>query len=176
VFLAGASFSTMAIFTDSDSIDANSFTAGTVDLTTNPTTQLVLDPDMAPGDEVTNPVTVTNAGTLDLRYAITSTTTEDTFAAVLQLTIKTGVTACTNGGFDTDGTVIYGPALVGTIAGTDIIGEPAQGAQSDERTLVSLANEVLCFNVELPIGTGNSSQGDSTTATLVFASEQTINN
>jgi hypothetical protein len=58
---------------------------------------------MAPGDEVTNPITVTNGGSLELRYAVTSTTTENTLAGQLDLTIKTGVTTCTNGGFGASG-------------------------------------------------------------------------
>ncbi len=170
-------FGTFAVFTDSETVPNNAFTStGTVDISTNPTTALVSYSLMAPGDEVTNPITVSNDGTLELRYAVTSTTTEDTLAAQLDLTIKTGVTTCTNAGFDTDGSVIYGPADLGSMAGINIVGDPAQGAQAGDRTLVSTANEDLCFNVEMPSGTGDGFQGLSTTATFVFEAEQTINN
>jgi predicted ribosomally synthesized peptide with SipW-like signal peptide len=165
-----------AIFTDSQDVDANVFSTGTVDISTNPTTALVTYSDMAPGDEVTNPITVTNAGSLELRYAVTSTTTEDTLAAQLDLTIKTGVTTCTNAGFDTDGSVIYGPGDLGSTTGTDVIGDPTQGAQAGDRTLAASANEDLCFNVELPSSTGNTYQGLTTTATFAFAAEQTSSN
>jgi hypothetical protein len=121
-------------------------------------------------------MTVTNGGTLQLRYAVTSTTTEDTLAAQLDLTIKTGVTTCTNAGFDTDGTVICGPGNLGTAAGTDVIGDPTQGADTGDRTLNASANEVLCFNVGLPSSTGNSYQALTTTATLNFQAEQTSSN
>ncbi|GAI92721.1 unnamed protein product, partial [marine sediment metagenome] len=108
VVAAGLGVASNAIWTDSQAVDANVFSAGTVDISTSPATALVTYSGMAPGDEVTNPITVTNDGSLELRYAVTNTTTEDTLAAQLDLTIKTGVTTCTNAGFDTDGSVIYG--------------------------------------------------------------------
>jgi hypothetical protein len=171
-----AVFGSFAIFTDSQSVPANTFSTGTLDISTNPTTALVTFSDMAPNDEVTNPITVTNGGSLELRYAVTSTTTEDTLAAQLDLTIKTGVTTCTNAEFDTDGTVIYGPADLGSVAGTDVIGDPAQGDDSGDRTLSASGNETLCFNVQLPSSTGNTFQGLTTTATFDFQAEQTSSN
>jgi hypothetical protein len=131
---------------------------------------------MAPGDQVTNPLTVTNAGTLDLRYAVTSTTTENTLAAELDLTIKSGVATCTNAGFAGSGTVVYSTADLGNTAGINVIGNPAQGSQAGDRTLAASANEVLCFNVSLPLAATNAAQGQTTTATLAFAAEQTSNN
>jgi len=171
-----AVFGSFAIFTDTASVPNNTFTVGTLDISTNPATALVTFSGMAPGDQVTNPITVTNAGTLQLRYAVTSTTTENVLAAQLDLTIKTGVTTCTNGGFGASGTVIYGPGDLGSVAGTNVIGDPAQGGQSGDRTLNASGNETLCFNVTLPSSTGNSFQGLNTTATLAFQAEQTTNN
>src|SRR4030042_5043489 len=110
VVSVGASFvvfGSFAIFTHSQSVPSNTFSTGTLDLSTNPTSALVTFSGMAPNDEVTNPITVTNAGTLQLRYAVTSTTTEDVLAGQLDVTIKTGVTTCTNGGFGGEGNVIY---------------------------------------------------------------------
>ncbi|HJX62098.1 MAG TPA: TasA family protein [Dehalococcoidia bacterium] len=179
VVSVGASFvvfGSFAIFTHSQSVPSNTFSTGTLDLSTNPTSALVTFSGMAPNDAVTNPITVTNSGSLQLRYAVTSTTTEDTLAAQLDLTIKTGVTTCTNAGFDTDGTVIYGPGNLGSAAGTDVIGDPTQGADTGDRTLNASANETLCFNVELPSSTNNTYQGLTTTATFDFQAEQTSSN
>jgi len=171
-----AVFGSFAIFTDTQSVPNNTFSTGTLDISTNPTTALVTFSGMAPADQVTNPITVTNSGSLQLRYAVTSTTTENVLAGQLDLTIKTGVTTCTNAGFDTDGTVIYGPGDLGSTAGTNVIGDPTQGADTGDRTLNASANEVLCFNVELPSSTGNTYQGLTTTATLNFQAEQTSSN
>ena len=168
--------SVQALFTDTASVPANTFTTGTLDISTLPTTALVTFNPMAPGDEVTNSITVSNDGSLDLRYAITSTTTENVLAAELDLTIKTGVTTCTNAGFGVDGTVIYGPGDVGNTAPINLVGDPAQGAQAGDRALAAAANEALCFNVILPLSATNASQGVTTTATFDFQAEQTKNN
>lgn len=176
VLVVGVGLGTGAIFTDTQSVDANTFSTGTVDISTDPTTALVTFSDMAPGDQVTNPLTVTNSGSLELRYAVTSSTTEDPLAAQLDLTIKSGVSNCTNAGFDADGTVIYGPADLGSTSGVNVIGDPTQGAQAGDRTLAGSASETLCFNVSLPLDTGNAFQSLSTTATFNFQAEQTKNN
>jgi spore coat-associated protein N len=173
---AFAMFGAFAIFTDTASVPNNTFSVGTLDISTNPATALVTFSGMAPGDQVTNPITVSNAGTLQLRYAVTSTTTENTLAAQLDLTIKTGVTTCTNGGFGSSGTVIYAAGDLGSIAGTNVIGDPTQGDDTGDRTLAGSGNEILCFNVTLPSSTSNSFQGLNTTATLAFQAEQTSSN
>jgi hypothetical protein len=167
---------TGALFTDTQSVGANTFSTGTIDISTSPASALVTFSDMAPGDKVTNPITVTNGGSLQLRYAIQSTTTEDSLAGQLDMTIKTGVTTCTNAGFDTDGTVAYGPDDLGSTTGVDAVGDATQGADTGDRTLDASAEEVLCFQVSLPLSTGNSYQGLNTTATFDFISEQTANN
>ena len=164
---------TGAIFTSTASVGATAFTAGTVNISTSPASALFTLSAMAPGDVVTSPLTVSNAGSLQLRYAIASTTTENSLAAQLALTIKSGVTTCTTAGFGASGTVLYGPGVLGTTTGTNVVGDPTQGSQTGDRTLNS---EVLCFQASLPLATGNAFQGLTTTATLAFSAEQTANN
>ena len=176
--LAGFAKSGSALFTSAATISANTFTTGTLELTTSPTTALVTFSNMAPGDQVTAPVVVTNNGTLDLRYAITATATNPdskSLMSQLVLTLKSGVTTCTNAGFSVDGTQLYAGAL-GSTAGINVVGDPSAGAQSGDRNLSANTNETLCFNVTLPLGTGNAYQNATTTATFTFAAEQTINN
>ena len=166
----------LALFTDTQSVPSNTFTTGSVDISTSPTSALVTFSGMAPGDQVTNPITVTNAGTLQLRYAVTGTTTENTLAGQLDLTIKSGVTTCTSAGFGVDGTVVYAAGDLGNTSAINLIGNPAQGSQAGDRTLNASANEVLCFNVSLPSSTGNTYQGLTSTATFAFQAEQTSSN
>ena len=59
-------FGAFAVFTDTQNVPNNTFSVGTLDISTSPTTALVTFSGMAPGDEVTNPITVTNSGTLGL--------------------------------------------------------------------------------------------------------------
>lgn len=167
----------LAVFTDQAANDANTFATGTLDISTSPASAFITFSNMAPGDEVTEPLTVNNDGSLELRYAVTSTTTEDTLAAQLDLTIKEDVTTCTNAGFDTDGTPVYATGDLGSMAGIDVVGDPTTGPDAGDRVLAaSPANEVLCFNVVLPLGTDDTYQGLTTTATFTFNAEQTTNN
>ncbi|MBI4198836.1 MAG: hypothetical protein HY533_06980 [Chloroflexi bacterium] len=172
----GVRLATLALFTETQSVGANTFSTGTVNITASPASALITFATMAPGDVVTNPMTVTNDGTLQLRYAVTSTTTETVLASQIDLTIKENVTTCTNAGFGVDGTVVYGPANLQGDGTGKVIGDPAQGNQAGDRTRNASTSEVLCFQASLPLSTGNSFQGLSTTATFDFVSEQTTNN
>jgi hypothetical protein len=167
--------SSLALFTDTEIVGANDFATGTVDIAATPATAVFTATAMAPGDEVTAPIDVANNGTLELRYALTSSTTEDTLAGQLVMTIREGVTTCDNTNWDLSGTEIYSGVL-GSTGATAILGDAAVGAQAGDRTLASLASEVLCVNVALPLAATNASQGLSTTATFNFLAEQTANN
>lgn len=169
---------TGAFFTDTLDADANTFSTGSVDLSATPATAVVTFSNMAPGDTVTAPLTVNNAGTLQYRYALLSLTTASTpeLAAQLDFTVKTGVTTCTTAAFAGTGSVLYGPNDLGSTAGTKIFGDATQGAQAGDRTLAAGASEVLCLQVSLPSSTGNTYQTKSTTATLRFNAEQVVNN
>ncbi|MGH1491735.1 MAG: TasA family protein [Acidimicrobiales bacterium] len=166
-----------ALYTDSESVATNSFTSGGIDLTVSPGSALVSlnTPPMSPGDQYTAPLTVGNAGTVDLRYAMTSTTTEDVLAGELVMTIKSGVTTCDNANWAASGSSIYSGVL-GTVATSNILGSNAQGADTGDRTITAAGSEVLCFNVTLPLAATNASQGITSTATFTFDAEQTDNN
>ncbi|HXF57149.1 MAG TPA: TasA family protein [Actinomycetota bacterium] len=169
---------TQAIFTDSADVGSNTFTTGTVDISTSPASALVTYSNMAPGDSTTASLTVTNGGTLGLRYAISSSATNPDGKGLkdqLVLTIKTvDVTTPAAPCDNFDGTQLYS----GDVDSTDgkLVGDAAQGAQAGDRTLAAGASEVLCFRVALPVTTGNAYQSASTTVTSTFSAEQTANN
>lgn len=171
--LAGFASAGSALFTSQATVAANTFTTGTVVITTSPTSALISFSNMAPGDMVTAPLTVSNTGSLQLRYAMSTSATDADGKGLkdqLSLTIKSGVTTCTNGGFN-DGTQVYSGAL-----GSAAIGSNNPGNQAGDRTLDAASNEVLCFRAVLPAGTGNAFQNATTTATFTFDAEQTANN
>ena len=174
----GASYLTLALFTDQETVTAD-FTTGTIDLDGAKIDALILTTSaLMPGDTVTDDVVVQNVGTAQLRYAMsTSSTNADSKALrdALTLTIKTidvttPGTPCDN--FDGSSTLYSG--VLG--ASTAKFGNPAQGADSGDRTLNAAASETLCFRISLPSGTGNSYQGATTTTTFTFDAEQTANN
>ncbi len=167
-----------AVFTDTASVGSNTFTTGTITISTTPSTALVTFTDMAPGDSVqpSAGIVVTNdSTTLELRYAITSTTTEDVLAAALDLTIREIDVEPTVACDAFDGTIRYGPADLGSTAGINVIGDPAQGSQAGDRVLAASATETLCFLVELPLAAAGP-ECVTTTATFAFAAEQTQGN
>ncbi len=53
---------TGAIFTDTQSVSANTFTTGTLDIASTPTTAVVTFSDMAPGDVITANLNISNDG------------------------------------------------------------------------------------------------------------------
>ena len=173
----GTGVFSMAYFTSTASVGANTFTAGTVVIGTSPTTALVTFSNMLPGDTVTAPVTVSNTGTAQLRYAVTAASTNAdslNLRSQLLLVVKENVATCTNGGFSATGTVVR--SSIALNATTVVIGDVTQGSQSGDRTLASAGSEVLCFQVNLPSATGNAYQGSATTTTFTFDAEQTSNN
>src|SRR3954471_18744937 len=163
---------TLAVFTDQDTVGANTFTAATIGLTTSPKTALITYSNMTPGDSVTNSITVTNSGNAQLRYAVSSSATNADTKALkdqLVLTVKTvdvttPGTPCDN----FDGTQLYSGDLDSTAG--KLVGDNTQGSQAGDRTLASAANETLCFRANLPLATGNTYQGATTTATFTFDS------
>ena len=172
--LASFSLLASALFTASATVTNNTFTTGTLNLTASPTTAALTFSNMAPGDAVTAPINTTNTGTLQLRYAMTSASTNadsKNLAQQMTLLIKTGVTTCSAGGFGVDGTTIYS----GTLASA-AFGDPTQGTHAGDRTLNAAASETLCFQAGLPLSTSNTYQGATTTTTLTFQAEQTANN
>ena len=65
----------LAIFTSAPTVGGNAFTTGTVVLGVNPATALLTSANMMPGDTVAGSLVVTNSGTGQLRYAMTSAST-----------------------------------------------------------------------------------------------------
>jgi spore coat-associated protein N len=165
-----------AAFTKTSASSGNTFVSGSVNLSVSPGSAIISMAGMMAGDGVTAPVTVTNTGTAALRYSVKSTTTENILASQLSFTIKSGVVSCDSANFGASGVVLYGPAALGSTSGVNLIGNPTTGAQAGDRPLAAATNEVLCFQVTLPMSTDSTYQNQTTTATFDFSAEQTVNN
>lgn len=176
VTISGFMIASLALFTDSEAVDDNVFTTGDVDIATSPTTQAFTPGAIAPGDEVTATITVSNSGSLDLRYAMTSTTSEDVLAGELDLTVRVGVTDCSPANWDATGTEVAPADILGSTGTDPVFGSVAQGAQAGDRTLAPAGSEVLCLHVTLPFSVDNTGVNQTTTATFGFEAEQTRNN
>jgi predicted ribosomally synthesized peptide with SipW-like signal peptide len=174
----GAGQLSLALFTDSETVNAT-FGTGSVDLDAAKIDALVLTSSaMMPGDSITDDVVVENDGTAQLRYAMTTSSTNADgllLRDVLTLTVK-GIDATTPGTpcDNFDGTTVLAATALG--ASTAGFGDTTAGADTGDRVLNAAANETLCFRVTLPSGTGGAYQGASTTTTFSFVAEQTANN
>lgn len=161
----GASALSLATFTDSKT-SSGSFTSGTVVLGTSPATLFTLTSIM-PGDSGSAALTVSNAGTGQLRYAVTSSSTNadsKNLRDQIALTVKAG--ACPGAG----------AALFSGALSAAAMGDVTAGNQAGDRTLAAATSEQLCFAWSLPLATGNAFQGAATTTTFTFTAEQTANN
>jgi predicted ribosomally synthesized peptide with SipW-like signal peptide len=174
----GAGQLSLALFTDTETVDAT-FSTGSIVLDAARIDALVLTTSaMMPGDSITDDVVVENDGTAQLRYAMTTASTNTDgllLRDVLTLEVREidttlPATPCDN----FDGTVVLTATVLG--ASTAGFGNPAAGPHANDRVLDAAANETLCFRVSLPDTTGPAYQGASTTTTFTFAAEQTANN
>ena len=178
VLSIGAGQLSLALFTDQESV-AGTFSTGSIDLDGAAIAGLTLTTSaMMPGDTVTDDVLVSNVGTAQLRYSLSTASTNadgKNLRSVLTLTVKTiDVTTPGTPCNDFDGTSVLAATVLG--ASTAGFGSSAPGAQAGDRTLAAAASETLCFRVSLPSGTGGAYQSASTTTTFTFDAEQTANN
>jgi spore coat-associated protein N len=179
VLAASITAAAMAVFSDQQTNPDNVFTTGTVILGIDPATAMFTVSNMAPGDVEYGGLEVTNDGSLELRYAMTTTADDtSTLDEQLDLTIDVVTAPGIDGIWYTDDDVvgeanIYGPDGVLSSA---FFGDPAQGGQAGDRILASLASERLRFEATLPLDTDNTYQGTTCTVAFVFDAEQTASN
>jgi camelysin-like metallo-endopeptidase len=165
--LGAGSFS-LAQFTDSDT-STWSFTAGSIDIETDATVGAAVT-GMMPGDSVTEDLLVTNAGTEDLRYAMTTVATT---ALGDELDLEVREEDLDGGCDDFDGA---GVVAAGTTLDGAAFGSSAQGADAGDRFLAGSTSETLCFRATLPLSASTAVQGLTSNATFTFDAEQTVNN
>lgn len=178
VLVGGMWGASMAVFTGEASTSA-SFSAGTVDINASDASTTLSMSDMAPGDSVTAPVTVSNGGSLDLRYSMSTTATStdgatttadasNAMAKALAVEIRQAAAEadCTDANWANLTTSVATGAL-DVIA----IGDPTTGQQAGDRSLATAQSEVLCFQVTFDVNAADDLQGDSANATFTFNAE-----
>jgi hypothetical protein len=151
-------------------VATNSFTTATLDIAASPASAVVSSSNLQPGDEINGTLTLTNSGSVTLRFAMTTTATDPdgkALKSLLTLKIKTSGTSCA--AFD-------GSTLYDGILASAALGNPAVGQQTGDRQLAAAASEQLCFRVAMPDSAGNAYQHADTVATFTFAAEQTAHN
>lgn len=163
----GAGAMSLAVFTDSKA-SSGSWTTGTVVLNRD-TAVLFNSGSILPGDSGSQDLTISNGGTADLRWAMSSssasTPNTKNLAAQLGFTVTAGTCAA-------PGATLFS----GTLAAA-AIGDTAQGAQAGDRTLTAGSSESLCLSWSFAKAfADNTYQGVSDATTFTFAAEQVANN
>ncbi|GIG37439.1 hypothetical protein Cpa01nite_28200 [Cellulomonas pakistanensis] len=165
--LGMTSLVTSAIFTDNDETGRSGIITGSVDIEAGEDAAFTLPPgNLAPGDEIYSPVTVTNAGSLALVYGVQYAATSDASGLAGTLTLDlfaVPAAQCTEAGL-AGATAIgtSGPGLAGTA--TPIV--------AGDRSLFSGAAEDLCARISVPTELGNQYQNASADLQLTFLAEQ----
>lgn len=165
----------MARLTASSSTSAQTVTSGNIALAlTNGAAagQWTGSFSILPGGSAYYRLTVTNSGSADLIYSVASTTSAGTLAPYLTVSVAklaSGSSTCTSSTYAA-GTVVSnsGTLPFGSGSGTNIIGDPASGSQTGDRTLVGGGSENLCMKVSFPLGTGLGYAGRGATSTTSF--------
>lgn len=190
-----------ALFTDSTVVFDNAFVTGKVDISTSDSWAVFESPALMPGDVIVQPLVISNDGTTEMRYALTSTLLPplevgpegaeapdadpdqsleeaERLATQMDLSISAApsMSSCSAANFDNLDEVLYGPDDFSQIAEVQLFGDKAQGFQGGERTVAAGRSEVLCLKVSLPLETGDSFENLEASAFLVAYAEQTKNN
>ena len=164
----GAGTFSLAQFTDQDT-STWSFTAGSINIDAEATVGAAINGIM-PGDTYTEDLVVSNLGTQELRYSMTTVATNP-LGAALELTVRTEDVdgACD----DFDGTLL---GLASQSLNGAFWGDITMGQDTDDQVIPGLNSQTLCFRVHLPLLASTTLQGTSSTATFTFDAEQTVNN
>ena len=164
-----AEHTTLAYLTTAVRSTANSFSAGTLHIADSLAAGTTLSMDnLVAGDSFDAQLNVDNHGSLSLAYGLsTSIAGSSALANALDLTVRAKTA---NPCAARDGSVLYtGPLATATF------GNPAHGVQLGDRVLAGGASEALCFTIELPATTSDTSEtlsGTNATATFVLSAEQ----
>ncbi len=178
-FVGIGQLTTAALFEDSANA-ATSFASGNVSIEANgqATAPLAAAANMAPGDTVYRHVAVSNAGSLDLRYAVSARTTSETknLSQVLRYSVFAAPAASCNAAGTASATPLASNVQVGAAA-TALVGSSVNGYQAGDRTIPAGASaDDICVAVTLPLATTSAYASADAQVTLSFDAEQTKNN
>jgi hypothetical protein len=165
-FQSSGDQATMAQYTTQVQSMANQFSAGTLHIDNSLASGATLSMDnLLAGDSFDAQLDVTNSGSLDLTYSMsTQTSGSASLANALLLTVRARTA---NPCATRDGAVLYAGAL-----SSAVVGDATHGVQPGDRQLSASTSEGLCFTVELPDAAPPSLLATTVAATFVFSAEQ----
>lgn len=191
---AGAGAGTMAYFSDNESVDNNSVSAGTLDLTTGTKSSFKLDlGDKAPGDSGTTTLDITNSGSLSGSNAVldaninditgtggsgSSEYEDDTANLGDNLEVRIWIDVDDNDSFDSGDYMLKSDETIvadgsGYSGGYDTLNNYSGTTWNGIRNMGSGNTDEVNVDWQIPdAGTGNNIQGDSVEFDLTFQLRQ----
>ncbi|HLZ28412.1 MAG TPA: TasA family protein [Chloroflexota bacterium] len=157
---------TLARFTTVVDSTGNQFSAGTLQIGSGITTGVLSLGNLVPGDTFDALLHISNPGTLELTYSMTTAITagSSTLAnTYMDLSVRTTSADCA--------AADNPPLYTGSLAGA-FFGSPLHANHLTNRHLLPSATDVLCFTVLLDPATPASQQNTDMTAEFTFAAEQ----
>jgi hypothetical protein len=166
IMSGSAAQGTIAHFSTVVTSQGNQFSAGTLRIDDLPMSSTLSMSNLIAGDNFDAQLVISNPGTLDLTYAMTTSFIGSTdLADDLLLTVRAKTSsACSV----RDGSLLYNSGSLNAGA----FGDPAHGVQAGDRALAAGASESLCFTIVLPALAPATDQGTSLAATFAFLAEQ----
>lgn len=177
VLAAGGGGVTLGSWNDTATVEGQTFTSGTLDVTVNGSQDLVSPgwsaftlADLAPGESKAAVLTVRNAGSTPFLLSGTGTAAGDAgLAAAMTTRVVLGGTAGTDTTYPrqetcSGGTQTYSGALPTT--STSVLGTGPAG------TVAPAGSVTLCVEATLAASAGNALQGKAWTPTLVLTASQ----
>lgn len=187
-FIGLGQLTTGALFQDNAG-SSFTYTTGQVKILAAGDTQVPLPPSKldAPGDTNYSPITISNAGSLDLRYSITGTSVDKlgTGGRPLSDVVEYNVYSVTAQSNCSAAGILDGSSHLLTTASvklpptisTNVVGDPQTAPALGDRTIgASGKDDTLCITSNLPTTADNSYAAESVLATFTFNAVQTDNN
>ena len=187
-FIGLGQLTTGALFEDSAGSNFT-YATGQVKILAGTTTAVDIHPiaNVAPGDTNYSLMTISNAGSLDLRYSITGTSTDappvssSPLSDVVEYNVYsvTSSANCTKAGIADNSSHLLtpNPVKLPPTASTNVVGNPQSAPSAGDRVIsASGTDDTLCITSTLPIDVSSKYAAESVTANFTFNAVQTDNN
>jgi hypothetical protein len=160
-----------AAFGDSESFGLNRVTSASVSIAVGSNTVPIETAMLAPGDRLLGQIVFENQGSLPLRYALTADTSTVGVVPLLDV-LRWKIWPGSAGGVCSPASAAGQLLFDGVMDQSIVLGDPAIGQDPGDRLVDVLTTDLLCMEVELPIGVSDEYQAVGATVELFAIAEQ----
>ncbi len=159
-----------AAFGDSETFGLNRVTSASVSIEVGANTVPIETATMAPGDRLFGEITFENQGSLPLRYSLAADTVTTGSVSLLDV-LRWKIWPSLAGGTCSPSSAAGRMLFDGVMNQANVLGDPAIGDDPGDRLVAVGRTDVLCMEVELPIGVSDEYQAVGATVELIALAE-----